>query len=257
MDWRVSARGPARPSRRPPPGAPAWPPFPTSPLDRGRSRGAGYLAAIAIAGAGGAPPRSSFLPPSGGREGAPRRREPLSPGDRMFDAAPSRLAAGRYPPSTVPGRSHLEIPGGLAAAGGGDVPDDSPARRSYPSKSFPRGSPAHGPGRPRRRGNPNPAKPLADRALPATENCPSDHGPLYAPRAGPHRSQRQGKGRDMNRRSPRADRRIGAPRGRKGFGRPRVFNGLRPLAADRGAVFGVFSARFGPFLSGIVRPSPG
>ena len=205
-------------------------------------QGVGYLADIAVAGRGARRLRLHSSPlQGGGREGGPRRREPLSPGDRMFDAAPSRLAANS---------------GGLAAAGGGDVPDDSPARRSYPSKSFPRGSPAHGPGRPRRRGNPNPAKPLADRALPATENCPSDHGPVYAPRAGPHRSQRQGKGRDMNERSPRADRRIGAPRGRKGFRKSCVFNGLRPLAADRGAVFGVFSARFGPFLSGIVRDSP-
>ena len=42
----------------------------------------------------------------------------------------------------------------------------------------------------------------------------------------------------------------------RGFGKPRVFNGLQRLAADRGAIFGVFSARFGPFLSGIVRDSP-
>ena len=184
----------------------------------------------------------------------------------VFSPPPFRGEVGRgvpgegslYRPGTAcsmqPPPDWPQIRGGLAAAGG-DIPDDSPARRSYPSKSFPGGSPAHGPGRPRRRGNPNPAKPLADRALPATENCPSDHGPVYAPRPGPHRSQRQGKGRVMDRKSPRADRREGVPAS-AGFRKPRVFNGLRPLAADRGAVFGVFSARFGPFLSGIVRDSP-
>ena len=100
------------------------------------------------------------------------------------------------------------------------------------------------------------AEPLADRARPPAENCPSDHGPLYAPCAGQHRSRRQRKGRDMNRRSSRrpSDRGV---RVRAGFGKPRVFNGLRRLAADRGAIFGVFSARSCPFLSGMVRHSQG
>ena len=98
----------------------------------------------------------------------------------------------------------------------------------------------------------------------AGRKFPSDHGPLYAPCAGQHRSRRQRKGRDMNRRSSRrpSDRGV---RVRAGFGKPRVFNGLRRLAADRGAIFGVFSARFCPGWSVMVRgrrlpsalPSPG
>ena len=92
MDWRVSARGPARPSRRRPPGAPACPRS-TSSLPGGRREdgaarlpvrpqravpngrpdssplGMGYLADIAVAGRGARRLRLLLLPPSGGRSG--------------------------------------------------------------------------------------------------------------------------------------------------------------------------------------------
>ena len=142
------------------------------------------------------------------------------------------IGGSNPPPSAMrPGRLH---PGRLAGA----------AKLSL--EIFPGGPPPRGPGRPRRRGNPNPAKPLADRPPPPTGNRPSDHGPLYAPRAGGHPSQRRRKGRGMDRRSSRADRRIGVSVSAGVFGKACLFNGLRRLAADRGAVSGVFSARSCP-----------
>ena len=118
---------------------------------------------------------------------------------------------------------------------------------------FSGGLPARGSGRPRRRGNPDPAKPLADRTPRLTGNCPSNHGPLYAPSAGRHRSHRRRKERDMDGRLPRANDRIGAP---AGVCKPRVFNGLVVLLRIEPRFVRVFSAHFNPFLSRMVRDSP-
>ena len=184
--------------------------------------------------------------------GEERKRRPrtLLPGDGDVGAPRQIFNCDR--PGQVPGRSHSEIRGTLRLHGGGEVRDDSPVRRSYPSKSFPGGSPARGSGRPRRRGNPNPARPLADRAPPAAENCPSDHGPVYAPRAGPHRSQRQWKGRDMSDRSLRANDRAGAPVPR-GFRQAACFQWF---ATSRRGSGRDFRGVFGPFRSISVRDSP-
>ena len=184
MDWRVSARGPARPSRRRPPGAPACP-LSTSPLPGGRREGGaarlpvrppravpngrpdsfpldmgkgsgrqsvGYLADIAVAGRGARRLRLLSSPlQGGGREGGPRRREPLSPGDRMFDAAPSRLAANSGGPC---GGRRRRRPGRLAGAaklsleifsGGTPGPRaraSPPARKPQPRQALGRPRPA-------------------------------------------------------------------------------------------------------------------
>ena len=168
------------------------------------------------------------------------------------------LPGGGTPLSTFPPEGGRREGGGRARLpGGGDVRDDSPVRRSYPSNSFPGGSPARGPGRPCRRVNSNPAKPLADRAPPAAENCPSDHGPLYAPRADPHRSQRQRKGSVMDERSSRKNNPFGAP---APAADPTTHMFSKACAVSSRLDFrfcGSVSARSRPSLSGIVRDSPG
>ena len=149
------------------------------------------------------------------------------------------IGGSNPPPSAMrPGRPH---PGRLAGA----------AKLSL--EIFSGGTPGARARAAPRRGNPNPAKPLADRARPPAENFPSDHGPVYAPRANPHRSQRRRKGRGMGRRSSRADRRIGCPYP-QGFRQTPCFQRLAP--SRRGSRRD-FRGVFGPFLSGIVRPSPG
>ena len=183
------------------------------------------------------------------REERKRRPRTLLPGDG--DVGAPRQTFQLRSPWPSPRAIAFGNSGDLAAAGG-DVRDDSPVRRSYPSKSFPGGSPARGSGRPRRRGNPNPARPLADRAPPAAENCPSDHGPVYAPRADPHRSQRQWKGRDMSDRSLRANDRAGAPVPR-GFRQAACFQWF---ATSRRGSGRDFRGVFGPFRSISVRDSP-
>ena len=115
-------------------------------MGKGSGRqGVGYLADIAIAGRGARRLRLLSSPLSGGRSGG---------GSQAKGAFIARGPHVRCSPLPT-GRKF----GGLAAAGGGDVRDDSPARRSYPSKSFPGAPRRAGPGGPAGAETPTPPGP--------------------------------------------------------------------------------------------------
>ena len=197
-------RGPGRmtPLPDPPPAPARGTPLPTSPLKRGeetRRRGAG-LSGIIVVGRKGGPPPFSLLPPGRGEVGRgvdPGARRPGRGLSRSRSSMKKHLAWERRRPAGLAGGwpappfAFRAMPPSRRKISRCDRPALRPERSRGAAKLsleiFSGGSPARRPGRPRRRGNPNPAKPLADRPPPPTGNCPSDHGPVYAPRADPHR----------------------------------------------------------------------
>ena len=218
----------------------------SSPLEGGGVRDP-HWGPLSMAEQGGEPPPSSLLPPGRGEVG--RGVDPAAAArSGIFPVPPIReLSASAHP--TSPWK------------GGGEKTEAAPSRPTIAMSAVSGATRRRGEVIPRNlfRGDARRASPGG----PAGAETPTPPGPWpTAPRRRPKivprtmvrftrrartRIVRRGRGRGAswtgNRRARTAGR---GARVRKGFGKPRVFNGLRRLAGDRGAVSGAISARSCP-----------